>query len=96
MYYSSFKSNNLLHIFNSNMLRKVNLYGTSKYVVNTIVHNNIGNGLRSNITIYDEKTNTIVVAFQSIEEYSNWWITTYGNSEAGLDEKYVIITISRE
>lgn len=82
---------NLYNKINLNMSHKVNLYGTSKYVIHTIINNNAGNGFLSNGTIYDTKTNNIIFKFKNIIEYSNWWNSIYGTSEIGLDEKYIMI-----
>jgi hypothetical protein len=69
---------------------RVDLNGTSMYVVGNIINNNIGNGLDSLGKVYDEYNN-VLFTFNNKYDFYSWWKTTYGKSDEGLDYKYVLI-----
>jgi hypothetical protein len=69
---------------------KVDLNGTSMYVIGNIINNNIGNGLDSLGKIYNEY-NQVILSFTNTYQFYDWWRTTYGENGVGLDYKYVLI-----
>jgi hypothetical protein len=68
----------------------VNLYGTSKRVIHNIIHNNLANGLLSSGIVINN-LDEVILRFDSVIKFNQWWENKYGDSEIGLDYSNVII-----
>ena len=65
---------------------QANLYGTSMYVVPTMMNNNLANGIKNkNCKIINKQQVTLLV-FSTTTEFYDWWEKTYGASGVGLEE----------
>jgi len=72
------------------MHSRINLNGTSRYVIHAIIDNNIANGISSTGIIYDE-SNCKLFEFKSKNAFHDWWNQTYDESKVGRGNKYVLI-----
>lgn len=72
------------------MMIKVDLEGTTKYVIYGIINNNWGNGLTTIGTIFDEN-DALLRDFTNVDQFDTWWQSVYGPSKVGTDKKYIII-----
>jgi hypothetical protein len=68
---------------------KVNLKETFVGVVSQMMHNNYANGLTTQGRVIEN--GETIYSFTTIDEYLGWWKSVYGNSEFGLDGKYIIL-----
>jgi hypothetical protein len=72
------------------MVFRVDLNGTSMYVVCGIIDNNAANGIASLGTIYDD-SDKVLLQFTNKFTFYEWWKKQYGDSKEGQDNSYVFI-----
>jgi hypothetical protein len=73
-----------------NKMIKVNLNGTWVGVVSGMIHDNLGNGLPT--YGYVLENGETIYYFTTLNQYHDWWKGVYGDSDVGLDRKYILIT----
>ena len=66
------------------------MYGTSKYIISSIINNNIANGLTTTGTIMNNQDEKIY-HIDSVTTFNIWWKNKYGNSDIGNDHTYIVM-----